>query len=279
MAVSVFKIYSVGIAVENKKLSSKTLEICPIEHMGYVNGELTSDRESHADEGVDHLGNKYTSKVESSNGIMATWLPFVSNRVTAPDIRRGERVLLWRFSDNDEYYWTPMGLDDHLRRRETVIIAYSNDDDESVTEFNPDNCYYQEISTHNGLWTISTSKSNGEPFAYVAQINAKEGRVVITDDKDNSFEMNSNRSMLSLENNSGSSFTIEGADIRIIAKGKLKIQALETEIKTSKFTLSSALMMLKGVVKSMGALFNNDVNVGSTHTHAESIGIRTSPPT
>lgn len=279
MDVSVFKLYSIGVASENRKLDGHTLEVCPIETMGYLDGELTADHEEISDEGVDHEGKPYKSSVKSSNSVKAIWLPSGSNRATPPDIRRGERVTLWRFGDNDEYYWTPMGLDDHLRRKETVIIRYSNVTDESTKDLTVDNCYYQEVSTHNGTWTIHTNKSGGEPFAYTCQINAKEGAVSISDDAGNEFEIDSGQRIITLKNSDGCSLVLDKKNAVFTVPENLEIKAKNTtftgvglNFNVKQMVAKASTMAFNGAVAFIGALTSNGKNISNNHTHTDPQG-------
>lgn len=206
MQASVFRPYSLGIAGENLKLGSHTLEVVPVEVVGMVDGELTSEMSELLDKGVDGEDIEYTVKVKASITIKAQWMPFGSNRQTPPNVRRGERVELYRVADSDQFYWRTLGLDDGLRRLETVVFAFSNTRDESVKRLTPDNSYYMEISTHTKQITLKTNKSDGEPFAYTLQVNTKAGAVTIADDYGNFFEMDSKERRLQLKNRDGSHY-------------------------------------------------------------------------
>ena len=191
MQLSKLHLHSVGYAAENKALSSHDLEVFPAEVTGYIDGEVTSQQQTLFEEGEDAFGAKYKVGVKSSVSIKASWLSFHSNRKTPPDIRRGMRVFLWRFADVDKYYWTDCNWDDHLKRLETVIWVFSDTTDESTKELTPDNSYYLEISTHTGQITLSTCKANGEPYAYLVQLNTKEGAFTVRDDDGNFFDLDS----------------------------------------------------------------------------------------
>ena len=121
MDQSLFHVYTIGRAASNRKLSSPLLEVYPIEHFGYLDGEINSDPTTTKASGVDANGKAYTTSVTTTNSIQATWIQWGSNRTTPPDVRRGERVLLWRYADTDQFYWTTLGMDDYLRRLETVV--------------------------------------------------------------------------------------------------------------------------------------------------------------
>lgn len=206
---SLFHIYSIGQAAENRALSSWDLAIFPIETASYMDGELTAELSTLKTEGEDAFGQKYAVEAQIANHITASWIPFGSNRTTPPDVRRGERLVIWQYADVDKYYWSTTGLDDVLRRLETVVYAWSNTRDESTKRMNADNSYYFEVSTHKKLVTFGTSKSDGEPYAYTIQIDTEAGILTITDDGGNYIDLNSGEHRLRLENADGSKIYID----------------------------------------------------------------------
>lgn len=256
---SKFKIKSIAYAAENLELGKTLLEVTPVESLGYLHGEVNAEKETFEETGVDAKGNTYNVKIETSNAMVAEWLQFGSNRITPPNVRRGERVLLWQYAEEDKYYWSTLGLDDHLRRLETVTFAFSDTKDESTKSLTPENSYYFEVDTHNKLVTLSTSKSDGEPFKYVVQINAKDGKIVITDDTNNYIMLNSREKQLILENANGSKVNIEKKNITIDSGDSVTIN-------TKKFKVN-AKTEINGDTSTKGSLRNNGTNVGSTHTH------------
>ena len=223
MQASCFKIVSVGIVAENKVMSKKTVLVNPIEDFSMSDGELRSNPETLEASNTDRNGNVSNSSVAVDSVVEAIWLPFGTNRVTAPDVRRGERVYLWRSGDADEYYWSIAGLDDNLRKLETVIFAFSGTPEESASELNLENCYYFEVSTHNKAITLQTSASNGEPFKYTVQINASEGAVLIEDDANNSFEIDSAGNRITLENGAQSKVELNQGKISITANEEVTL--------------------------------------------------------
>lgn len=242
---SLFHIHSFGYAAENKALDTLFLEVYPVETLSYVDGELVSFKEKVEDEGEDAEGNKYKVEALTANSIKCLWMPFGSNRRTAPDVRRGERILIWKYGDADCYYWSICGLDDVLRRLETVVYAFSNTKDESVKELTPDNSYWFQISTHLKLITLGTSTSDGEPFAYTIQLNTKEGLFIITDDKGNYIELESARNYIHVENADGSTYTLEGNDIKTFSKSTIshKTETFSIEADTVNVTSKNTNMV------------------------------------
>lgn len=189
---SVFRSYSVAVVAENKAPGVRFVNCTPMETMPALNGEVTFNPSAQTLRGTDIEGNAYEVNATMDSTITAEWLPSGSNRVTPPDVQRGELVELFRLADSDQLYWRCMGLRDNLRRLETVVYAFNASPEGNPQEgVNFKTCYFIEISTHNGSLTVGTSKANGEPFAYTFQINAKEGAVNLLDDAGQQFEFDS----------------------------------------------------------------------------------------
>lgn len=201
MAFSELKVYSLGIVAENKKLGSRILEVTPIEDSPMIDGEINSNLVQDKVKSKDVNGGEYEVKTTTANSIKATWLPLgSSNRFTSPDVRRGERVILYRYSDEDKFYWATLFDDLKLRKLETVIYAFSGTKDESSDEVNAENYYFLEVSTHKGLVHFHTSKKNGEFCSYDLQINPKDGFIRIEDDVGNFFIFDSKEKQIALKN-------------------------------------------------------------------------------
>lgn len=224
MQLSKLHWYSVGYAVENKPLSSWDLEVYPAEVAGYTDGEISQERGEETAEGIDAFGQKYSIRVESSHSLKARWMSFESNRKTPPDVRRGEKVFIYRFADVDKYYWMSDKESEHLRRLETVIYAISATRDESTKELTAENTYYLEVSSHTKQITLHTSKTDGEPFAYTFQFNLKEGAVVLEDDDGNSFQLDSAERQLTIKNKDGSLLDVNKRDILIEAPDSVTVR-------------------------------------------------------
>lgn len=179
---SQFKLYSIGRAAENLTIGSTLLQVVPIEHLIFLDGELKSNPSPLTVKGKDAAGNATSTTVTMDNAIEAEWLPNTSNQITPPCIRRGERVYIYRYADRDEFRWTDTGLDRQYRKLESATYAWNATQNESDNSQSPENHYYAEVSAHKGAITVGTSKANGEKAAYLIQINAKDGNLTITDD-------------------------------------------------------------------------------------------------
>lgn len=234
--VSKLTFYSLGIVAVNKQMSRDTIEVLPIEHFPYHDGEITDTWEEYEGKGKDYNGKEWNHKVDTTTTVLAKWLPLsISNRITAPDVRRGEHVLLFRFGDVDEFYWTTLFIDKKLRRLETVTYSFSNNREENK-EDDYDSTYSIEVSTHKKYIHVHTAKNDGEPYAYDIQLNTKDGCLTITDDLDppNKIVMNSKENQLYFQNNDESYIDINKKKIKIRAKDKVEIETEHFEVNASK---------------------------------------------
>lgn len=148
-------------------------------------------------------GRKMTVRGTHNNNLTAVWHAQDGYRKTPPDVQRGERVYVWQVGDTDNWRWEEMNDDaTSMRHVETVVQSVNADKKENKDskEFGPHNQYYIENSSELKHFTISTSKANGEFAAYVFQINAKDGCVVIQDDIGNAIELNSKKKTIWFRN-------------------------------------------------------------------------------
>lgn len=205
---SVFKLYSVGVAAENKPRTTRTLNVVALEKNSAISGEVTFNPQGTEVSYKDPSGKTYNLAVTQDNTVPAEWFPAGSNRVTPPDIQRGEWVEIYRLGDTDRFYWRCMGLRDNLRTLETVIYAIAGNPKAGGAGIDVQNCYYVEWSTHEKHITVATSKANGEPFAYTFQINAGDGEINILDDIGNMIELISGENTIRATNASGSYLAI-----------------------------------------------------------------------
>lgn len=231
--LSKLRFYSIGIVAANKPLNGMDIEVYPTEELPMLDGYLDDAQETVKAEGTDASGKNYNAKVKMGNSIKAQWLPFCdSQRLTAPNVRRGEGVMIYQFGDADKYYWTTLKNDNRLRKLETVIYAFSATQKES-DPMNGDTTYFLEVSTHKKLVSFHTSQANGEAFGYDIQINADESRVILTDTAGNKFILNSPQTQLRMENADGSFFDITKKVMTGYAADKIKFSTKDMELNGS----------------------------------------------
>ena len=240
------RLYSLGLVANNKEIDAKVINVIPIEQTPYLDGELVSmpfETEQSGSEGGDA---EFNVKVTSDVAVTATWLAINSNRATPPDVRRGMRVLLWKFADQNDFFWTYAGLDDDKFKLETVIYRISATSDEDADSLAPENCYSLEMCSRTGKITLQTSKANEEFCLYAFQFNMKDGKVVLTDDLGNSFMLDSANTVLELENADGTRLALDKEIIEAFANDALNVKTGKSvNVKTKAVTVEAQTVTVK----------------------------------
>ena len=215
LQTSKLRMFSAGRVAANKVIGSHEIQVTPLENTGFIDGEIVAALSTQTASGIDANGASYTGSTNTSAAITATWLAMdASNRLTSPNVRRGDRVMIWQFADEDKYWWTTITPDHSLRRLETVIYGISNStvEDEPLTS---NNMYWWEMSTHKKVVHLGTSKSQGEPFRYDFQIDCGGGQVVVQDDAGNYISMNSADKRIELMNSDGSHYDMHAKNLTV----------------------------------------------------------------
>lgn len=245
--------YSLGIAANNKEIGSDVLLVTPIEALTLLDGEIASKPHNKRAQGEDADGNVYQTTVTQDLAIPCKWYPVSnSNRRTSPDVRRGERVMIYQFADRNEYVWQSLGMDDHLRKLETVVFSISGTPDEDVDGTLPENAYFVEMSSHNGSITVSTSVKNGEYTSYAVQIDAKNGKFVAADALGNKIVLDSANTLIELTNADDTTVQLDKQKILLQAKQSITAEGTEkVHVKTKHF-----------IVDADKTTFSKDIEVG-----------------
>lgn len=188
--MSKFHLYSLGIVLETKSNSSWIVKLYPVEVIPFRDGDLNETIDVVATV-TDISGKTVSANVVEENAIYARWLPMEnSNRITPPDVVANETILVYKYSDTDEFFWSTMFYEHKLRRLETVTHLYSNEPTFGK-EAGEDNSYWITYDTVNKLIHLHTSDNDGEPVTYDITINAGEGHISILDSKNNTIILNS----------------------------------------------------------------------------------------
>lgn len=270
--------YSIGIVATNKPLSTDEIEVLPIEVSTMVDGELSDNRETLSASAQDNNGSAYSVEVQTANTIKAKWIHMGrGNRLTPPDVRRGDPVVIWRFGDTDQYFWETRD-DLGLRRLETVIWRFSATKDEKAV-LSAENSYMIEMSTHKKMLHIHTSQANGEYCGWDIQLNTDEGFLQFEDTKGNSILMNAKENQIELQNADNSFFNMIGRDLFIKTDNLIDIKTktmnvtatdITTKSTTNKLTtdtndIDAKTMTTKATTNSLTAPTNN-ITAKTTHT-------------
>lgn len=216
------KRYCIGIVAMNKKLFEDRIEVFPIEHAALLEGDLTDKWDEVVVKGKDGEIQDYENSTKFTKTIKASWAGMYQyNRLTSPDVRRGEKVQVYRLGDSNVFYWDTLDTNRKIRRLETVIYGFSatKQEDEDMT---PDNTYVQGVSTHEHMVTlIYTSKhpTNKEKFRYGIFIDTRpdQSHIVIKDDIGNRIVLQSLTNSIRMETAKGAYVHIDNE--RITSKG------------------------------------------------------------
>lgn len=224
---SALRMYSEGVAASNKQLNTNQLSVVPYEVTPLIDGELDDIVQEMLVKGKDSYGIQYEIKLKSTQALTCDWLPFGALPITAPDIRRGERVVIYRFADSNKYYWVDKGLDRHLRRLETIIwrVAATPDGDKDV-DLDETNCYYITMSSHQKLISLTTSMANGEHTSWTVQIDLAEGNLVIANGNNDFIQIISKEQLIHLQNAAGAFVKLSKQDILGYAPKDMMLEAV-----------------------------------------------------
>jgi hypothetical protein len=283
--LSLLRVISVGTVAENKELDSDKVEIVLSEQRSFLDGEIKSDFSSDTAKGVDASGKAFEVTVHMCNTINAEWIGDGTNRISAPDVRRGDRVEVLQYAEVDRFFWRALPTTgSSVRKLETVVHAYSNTQDENDNSPTAANSWHSEVNTHSKVWTLAkTNKNDGEAYAYIQQIDAKAGNVVLSaDDVGNYVQMNSKDSHIEIANASGSQVSVNkrvitlSADTIILdAKKMIQMNSASAEVKiaetnwTGNTKMTGNLSMTGGISVEGGGSFtvnsNADFQSGINH--------------
>jgi len=154
-------------------------------------------------------GEVVTSVSLKSNSIPAVWKKMDnSNRISAPDVREGSQVSVYKASGQNQYYWTLDGVNPETFRLETVMYGWSaNPNLDENTPFDVNNFYIFAMDTRSGLVQLRTTQANGEPAAFDIQINTAAGTLTIGTN-DSLTTINDPERSYTYQNSDGATFNI-----------------------------------------------------------------------
>lgn len=186
------KWYSLGIVVKTKEDGTDIALVSPIEHLSMTETGLIGDSKTERNNKLpDQDGVQKHSEVSSVNYVKATWRALgSSNRLSAPDIVANETVLLLKYGDVDEYFWTTIGNEPGLRRKEDVLYGICNIPG-GFKVFDKTSSYWFQWSTKQKFVTLRTSVNDGEYTGYTVHIDTAVGNLSVSDDKGNNIVIDS----------------------------------------------------------------------------------------
>lgn len=193
-------LFSVGIVAVDKPLTSFDIEVNCIETNHLHNDYLDDTEKTEKITSKDGRGTPVPLEIKRDQIIKAQWLAkgTCGNRVTAPDVRQGEHVFVYRYADTDEYYWEKVYTEGEIRRLERVLWMFGGTDTKG--ELNTiENSYWMLMSTIDKRMHLHSSVSNGEPFEWDAKIDTGKGILTVTENSGIELEMSAPDAKTTLE--------------------------------------------------------------------------------
>jgi len=184
------KMYSLGKVAKDPTEDNPYIDVFPIEEITDFTGDLTEV--DIISEDIKNASDEYiVSKINKEVTIRAKWLNGDNiNRVSPPNICKGETVRVYRYGDTDKYFWETLYNEIDLRKNEKVVTAFSNRKtiDEEV---DIDKMYYYTFDTINKLVKIHTSTNDGEPTSYDITLDTGDGILEVIDGEGNQVKLES----------------------------------------------------------------------------------------
>lgn len=218
MENSLLKLYSIGIVLEDKDENGDMIKVTPVEKLSLFTGDLNEQKIKFNVSLPDAQGVKREEHIEGGVDIVAKWIFSDGNRITAPNVKKNESVLIYRFADTDEFYWQTFMREPSLRRLEHVCYGFSNLP-KGINTYEKDSSYWFEISTREKYIQLHTSKNDNELFEYDIKLDTKDGNLKIADDIENSISIDSKNRLITIKHTSGHTIEISDDNISISESG------------------------------------------------------------
>lgn len=201
MQESKLRLYSLGIVVEDKPPETDIILVSPIEVLNIQQpGSIKEYQKTSKGTLKGVHNNDFKTEHKATNYLRAKWISFgQSNRITAPDVVANETVILFKYENVDEYYWTTIFREPELRRLETVHYAYSNlSSGKTQKAFDKKTSYWVDIDTRNKYIQLHTAMNDGEYTEYDITIDTKKGYLEIKDKKGNYIKLDSTKDVVTV---------------------------------------------------------------------------------
>lgn len=214
--MSQFELYCIGTVMTDLINGNTPIEVMPHELISNIDGDIGAKEEIQSTVNTSD-GKVHNVNMSKGNVLTAIWINNNSNRVTPPNVRKGEKVEVYKFGDSDKYYWKTMGSELDLRKLEHVKYVFVNVPDGGETQIEDSNSYSFTVSTLNKFIKIHTADNNGELTTYDLEIDTKEGKVSLRDGRGNFLELDSSQDTFNLNTNNAVNITTT-SEVNVVTK-------------------------------------------------------------
>lgn len=193
------RLYSLGIVIEDSTEDSDYIKVTPIEELPLAYGDLSEAKYNYKTKGTDHKGVLVSTNTKGVDYLVAKWILFGGgNRTTAPSIKKGETVLLFKFASANDVYWCEIFREPGLRRLENAVYSYSNLKIPGEA-YDQESSYWFQVSTRDKVIRLVTCNNDDEPVAYNFHLNTAEGTFTVEDSNNNKIFLDSVHGDLKLD--------------------------------------------------------------------------------
>ena len=191
--------YSLAYVAEDYIEDSPYIKAIPIEILSDLTGTAAKDTKEKI-KSKDINNENIHVVVNKTHVITAKWINLNEpNRLTAPNVCKGETIMLWKYT-GDRYFWTTFYNELDLRKNEKVTYVYSNKADiKDASKLKQ--VYYWAIDTINKFVRLHTDDNDGEVTTYDMELNTKDGEFILVDGLGNQIKLTSNLGLLTITTN------------------------------------------------------------------------------
>lgn len=239
MDLNKFNIFSKGIVSKDKDDDGFFLEAIPTDYMMRIEGDATEVVK--------------VKDVTKSHSLRCKWLNLGNSaRMTPPNLKVGEEVLIYRYADmEDAYYWTSYGYTDFdLRKLEHIVYDWA--DNAKPGKAGKSKRYTLTISTRDKKVEFQTAKGNDEKKIFNLLLDLAKGTLEFGWENDIGLKLDSNDRRATLF---GAGLTIPDGNLIVgkeaLIKGKCDIKKNLTVHKDTKIIGSTTIV---GGTKMIGSL-------------------------
>lgn len=241
-----------GVVVENAIYGQEgKVLVAPFEQLPNMRGRIEINPQEYTVHGVNANGKAYSSRVKVTSAVTAIYWNEEGNRLTAPQMQQGERVMLYRLGGEEAIYFKPLNRDANKRVQETVIMGYAAKpvkDAKEGTKLDQDNTYTQTFDGVNGMIETRTTQANEEKAGWTQQFNGRDGIMVIKDEKGNIIQIDSVNDVITIVNRFQTAIQLDkdtiniGAnkDINVTATNNFNLKAQNINFECDEFNLKAS---------------------------------------
>lgn len=222
--MNVLECLGIGVVTMDKNTDTDEIQVYIPSMYPEADGETTTAIEEKTVTTQTPTGDNSSSTTLQTNSIPATWMPLNTNRVTAPDVREGSKVVVYKFKGQNTYRWTYFGMDGTLRL-ETIIYAISSSPNVNTNSpVTPDNYYIFMISTHKKMIQLLTGQGNGEPTSWSITLDSGTGQYGIVDGEGGIMSINAMAHAFTYLNAEKSFINIEKKNVTVSCEDKMLLK-------------------------------------------------------